>query len=286
MKKTNTLLFAIAIIIYSLAACTTKEKDHQEQTNIDSIDLEANFKQAKKIFYNLPSPPEVSELLLTNSTVDFNETTLNPLENIDHYESSVKQALNMGIYSTDFSFASMSGQDQIAISYLANSKMLARKLGIAGILGQDTIKLLTKNFSNKDSLMDIITLVYRRSEAYFNENDKSDLALLMAIGGWTEGLYIATELAKKMDFSPVIMDKISEQRLSMEIIVQIIESNSNEPNIYKYHDSFTALNKTYINYSKMLADDLKSGDKVSNSTKTEFITLSDLVVKLRTEFIN
>ncbi|MCK5535902.1 MAG: hypothetical protein KAI79_03695 [Bacteroidales bacterium] len=286
MRNKKKYILFLAIVLIAFMACNSESNNQVVQNNIDTVDLENNFEQATKIFYNLPSPPDVADLLLANSSVEFNLETLNKVGNIDLYESSAKQALNLGIYSTDFSFASLSGQDQIAINYLANSKKLAKKLGIVGVLGQDTIQWLARNFENKDSLMGIITLVYRRSEAYFNDNGKGDLALLMAIGGWTEGLFIATQLAEKMEFSVDIMDKIAEQRLSMDIILQIIESNLKEPNIIIYRDGFKKLNEKYLTYNKMLSDDLKDGGEISELTIAEFRSLAELVQGLRNQFTN
>jgi hypothetical protein len=278
------LLFFPAILFFG--ACEPANNASKDAKNIDVADADADFHEAKKIFYNLPSPPEVSDMLFSESGPVFNEAFLNRVENVDLYESSVKQALNLGIYSTDFSFASIAGQDQIAINYFATSQKLATRLGLSNVLSQDTINWLARNFENKDSLMDIITVVYRRSEAYFNENGEPDLALLMAIGGWTEGMYLATKLAKDLKYNTKIMDQISEQRLSMEIIVQIIESNKNEPNIHKYHEKFTTLNGQYKTFSNLLKEDLKQNKPVSQSTLKEFLKLEELVAILRNDFIN
>ncbi len=236
------LLAFLSLIIFS---CNENTNKQNQASNIDTIDLEANFVKAKKIFYNLPSPPDVANLLFSDSNLSFDHAILNGTQNVGNYETSTKQALNFGIYSTDFCFASLFEQNQIAINYFASTRILAQSLGLSNVVGQDTIRWLAENFTKKDSLIDMITVVYRRSEAYFNDNGKYDLALLMAMGGWVEGLHIAINLAQQTPDNSKLRTKILEQKLSMDLIMQILETNKSQKAINYYSQDFNSINTLY-----------------------------------------
>ena len=245
MKKKFIFLLTIGIL-FTLWSCNQpKSSDNQEKVNLDTIDLNGNFEKAKRIFYNLPSPPDIAHILLDNNELKFDETMLNPLTNVELDGTSSKQAVNMGIFSTDFCFASVYGQDQIALNYFAVSRKLANDLGIQNVVGKDTIQWLANNFENKDSLIDMITVVYRRTESYFNENGKYDLALLMAMGGWLEGLHLASNLLIRTPYNKELRAKIIEQKLSMELIMQILNKNKNQLALNVYYEDFEAIDKLY-----------------------------------------
>jgi len=272
MKKIFIFLLTIGPL-FTLWSCNQqKSTDNQEKTNLDTIDLSGNFEKAKRIFYNLPSPPDIANILLDNKELKFDETMLNPLTNVEMYGTSSKQAVNLGVYSTDFCFASIYGQDQIALNYFAISRKLSRELGIQDVVGKDTIQWLAKNFENKDSLIDMITVVYRRTESYFNENGKYDLALLMAMGGWVEGLHLATNLLMRTPYNNELRAKIIEQKLSMELIMQILNKNKNQPALNVYYKEFEAIDNLY----KKLNEKNLNEALLSDFTKT----IDDLRAKM------
>ena len=88
------------------------------------------IKAAKQIFYSLPSPLETA-MILKRAGAKYNEEILNSADNTSRYNTNKSMALNLGIYSTDLSYASLFDQTQASIRYMTASKKMAEGLGIS-----------------------------------------------------------------------------------------------------------------------------------------------------------
>jgi hypothetical protein len=81
-------------------------------------------------------------------------------------------------------------------------------------------------FSNKDSLMFILSNTYRRADAYLKENDRSNVASLMLAGGWIESLYIQAEIAKQFQANEKILEsikqKVAEQKHPLDNLIKVL----------------------------------------------------------------
>ena len=94
-----------------------------EATGIDA-ETQEQLNTAKRIFYSLPSPLETA-MLIKNAGAEYNEGLMNPTENTSRYITSKSKALNLGIYSTDLSYASLFDQTQATLSYIEAAKEMA-----------------------------------------------------------------------------------------------------------------------------------------------------------------
>jgi len=88
-----------------------------------------DFNKSKLIFYTLPSPLETAMLIKRSGAV-YDEDLLNPVTSVNQYQTNLKMALNLGIYSADLSYASLFDQTQTTIQYIGVAKKLADGLGI------------------------------------------------------------------------------------------------------------------------------------------------------------
>ena len=74
--------------------------------------------------------------------------------------------------------------------------------------------------------MDIISETFLNSSSYLKENDRQAVAAIVLVGGWIEGLYIATQLVgDKPIENNKLVDRISEQKLSFNIVQRMLEDN-------------------------------------------------------------
>jgi len=65
-------------------------------------------------------------MLIKTAGATYNEKLLNPLSNLSNYTTSKSMALNLGIYTTDLSFASLFDQTQTAINYMQAAKKIGQ----------------------------------------------------------------------------------------------------------------------------------------------------------------
>ena len=202
----------------------------------------------KTIFYNIPSPVEMSELTQRANLV-YNADILNSLDKVNQYTSTSSMALNLGVYGADLSYTRLYDQIQESINYLAVIRKLSENLGVPQEDGSFAVSRLEKNINNKDSLLYIIIEVYSNADIYLKENERSGTAALIITGGWIEALHIATNIIDEENPNPEIMERIAEQKFSLENLIQLLEIQY--PDKGSLEEMFTRLYELKTVYDKI-----------------------------------
>ena len=281
-KLINTLSLMLVAIIY-LSSCN-RSNSVDININIDSTDtiVEAIKKldNAKQIFYSLPAPHEVASILIENNTTTYNEDILNSLNNVKNYNTHKSMALNLGIYSADLSYASIFEQNQTVISYMATSKKLAEELGILEAFSQTTINKLENNLNDRDAIIRIISETFMDTDAYLQENDKEEIAAMIIIGGWIEGMYIAIKLSDEdADKNIKLVSSIVEQQLSLDLMITFLNTYKSSKQISELLVDINNLNEIFIN---MEIDVTEEGDLIV--TQKDYTSLCEEFHKIRNKF--
>jgi len=225
-----TLPFFLVILVFSLTiSCKSDSRKANQDVNIEDFvtedDIFDDIDKAKKIFYSLPSPLETA-MLLKSAGAEYDEELLNSLDNVGNYTTSRAMALNLGIYTTDLSFASLFDQTQTSINYMTASRTMAEGLDISEAIDNETMERLENNLQNRDIVMDIISETFLNSSSYLKENERQDVAAIVLVGGWIEGLYLATKLVGDQSIEDnKLVDRILEQKLSFNIVQRMLDDN-------------------------------------------------------------
>jgi hypothetical protein len=286
-------------------ACKSDKRAGKEvglEDYLTEEDIFDDIDKAKKIFYSLPSPLETAMLLKT-AGITYNEQLLNDLENVDQYSTNKSKALNLGIYTTDLSIASLFEQAQTSLNYMNATKKLAMDMGIDDAIDEETMKRLEQNLNNRDIVMDIISETFLNSSSYLKENDQQDIAAMVLIGGWIEGLYIGTQMVGTNNIeNNKLVDRIAEQKLSFSIVERMLQDNrqnlKGQENrdivelINELHGIKAAFEKIEVQTSEIKIDEkdtskvsvLKSQTKIK-VTSEAFMELQATVKSLRNNFV-
>ncbi len=244
--KLITVIFFTVVI----AGCgSDKQKGTGGDFGLDSSeisdDLLDDINDAKQIFYSLPSPLETA-MLIKSAGATYNEELLNPVSNTSKYTTNKMMALNLGIYTTDLSFASLFDQTQTSIEYMNAAKVMADGLGILDAIDNSTIERLEENINNRDMIMDIISETFMSSSSFLTENERPALASIVLVGGWVEGLYIATNLVEGQDIKGnKLVERIVDQKLSFDIVIKLLEDNQDHPDVASLMDQILDLKSTF-----------------------------------------
>lgn len=214
------------------------------ETNVDSSVIEG-VQTAKQIFYSLPSPLETA-LILKRSGAKYNEEILNSPDNISRYNTNRSMALNLGIYSTDLSYASLFDQTQASIKYMSASKKMAEGLGILNAIDNSIIQKLEENVNNRDVIMDIISETFLNTNSILEENDRVATGSVILVGGWVEGLYIATSLIDNVQNSDnELVARVIDQKLSLETVINLLNQNKGNPDVASVMGDVEELKKIF-----------------------------------------
>ncbi len=206
------VLLAGGIMLTSCGTGTSESSDQPPvQSNVDSL-YEARMTELQKIFFSIPAPMEMASLI-KGMGYQYDGSLLNSTENVSRYTGEVSQAVNLGIYGADLSYASMFEQRQESMNYLAAAQRLAREMGVDGALEDQVIERLTTNQDSRDSLLKIVSEAYSDLNGYLKENDRIEVSALVVAGGWIEGLYLSTRYAEKDN--PELNRRIAEQKYSL-----------------------------------------------------------------------
>jgi hypothetical protein len=298
---TNRILTLSILIALFLSSCNSggrgskKEADSLAVSETNAAIYE-DIKKAETIFYTIPSPLE-SAMLIKSAGAVFDEKLLNPVGNVNNYNTNKSMALNLGIYTCDLSFASLYDQTQLIINYMNAAKKMADGLGILDAIGDEDINQLEQNIHNTDIIMEIVSKTYLNSNSYLEDNGQPAIAAIVLAGGWIEGLYISTQLVDINDFDGnKLVGRIIDQKLSVDILINLLEESRGNPAI---DELLTQVNSIKVVFDKIT---LKTTpvrpeyDQLANVTvlKSEvqsdltpeiFKELSKTVAGIRTSFI-
>jgi hypothetical protein len=252
------LNFVIALaIISSLFACNNGSKSDAE--DVDPTAIESKNKVAK-VFYAVPSPSELSAMIKATGA-NYNKNILNPASNEAKYTSIIQKAMNLGVYGADLSYTSTFDQTQEAMVYMGVCKKLADGLGITGAINENTVKRMEKNLNNKDSLLKIISDTYLETDIYLKNNERAGVSALVVAGGWIEGLYISVNIAAQNAKNEMIVKRIAEQKLILENLIGLLETNEANDNAPEMMAELKALKSVY--------DKVKVAETPATEAKTD-----------------
>ncbi|MBK3518996.1 hypothetical protein [Carboxylicivirga marina] len=304
MTKSTVYILTVMLGAVLLISCNSNQKKQnaEEKDIVESVSVDGklvdDFKKSKLIFYSLPSPLETA-MLIKRAGATYNEDLLNPLSNIDKYSTNRQMALNLGIYSADLSYTSLFDQTQSSIKYMGNAKRLADALGIMDAIDENTLRKLEENIDNRDVMLDIISETFMSSNAYLTENDRPAIAVMVLVGGWVEGLYLATRLTNgSVDNNKRLIDRIVYQKLSLYTVINLLEEYKNNDDISYLLSRITELNEIFeqveINNTSKIEAETDAETKVTTIKAESEAVISPIVFEqlmkkvkeIRTEFVS
>ncbi len=289
----------VALLITAACSGDNSKKIEDKLATEESAQIEKlkeTISRAKQVFYSLPSPIETS-MLIRRSGVSYDETILNPISNHTKYTSTLKRAINFGIYSTDLSYASIFEQTQTSIKYMAAAKHLASELGILGSVDEKIIQRLESNINNRDSILDIITETFLNSDSYLKEQGRPETAAVILAGGWLEGLYLAVKTSQKHKANDDLIDRIIDQKISLRSLQQLLENYKSNEMVSRVAADIQRIARVYDNFDVVYShvetltdpDDrntvLKARTEVFKSANA-LKTLAQVTDSIRTAYIS
>lgn len=303
-QKSSLLLLPVLVFIFSFGCTCQQQKGEKsaEDEIVRSVTIDdqllEDFNKSKLIFYSLPSPLETA-MLIKRSGANYNPGLLNDLANGSRYNTNMKMALNLGVYSADMSYSSLFDQTQSTINYMGGARQLAERLGIMEAIDEETIRRLEQNMNNREVVMDIISETFMNSNAYLTEQDRPAIAVMVLVGGWMEGLYIATQLTEgSMETNPKLIDRIVYQKLALQTVINLMESHKSNADISFLMERLNELKAIYDEIKIVTTSDVEAETHpeqkmtILRSEAETFITqdtferLVKKVSEIRAEFVS
>jgi hypothetical protein len=196
----------------------------------------------KKIFYTIPSPVEMASII-RQSGAPFDKSILNDVDHAQGYTDAKAQALNLGIYGADLSYASMFDQNQESIYYLSAAQKLAKDLGVEDAIDNEVYERINNNMESRDSLLQIVSEAYWSLNGYLKDDGREEVSALVIAGGWFEGLHLACShvTADNED----LKKRIAEQKYALDDLLSLFSTYSDKTVLSSVNDDLASMKALY-----------------------------------------
>lgn len=249
----------------------------------------------RDIYFGVLNPVEISEIFNRLDAVYTPEILSDP-SNADHYLSSSKAAINLGIYGTDLGYLNMFSLKSEMARYMRTIRTLSNNLGIPIEYLTDPVKELEKSMTDSDSVMKLINRSYRRIEDHLRAEGRESTAGLIMLGGWIEAVYISTQLLYDYENpDPEVVERIAEQKYTLNALLSFLKNYYDDPIVVYYTHKLRHLKRYFDRFDIFFAPgDLEvdndrqvlkaSGSEMTITVKT-LGNIRDYVAKMRVETV-
>lgn len=229
MKGRSLIAFLLLLLVCFACRNSSGKKTDFVFPEADTIPIgEAEKLSAEaidEIARNIASPVEIANLLQTLA-VPFSPDYLASSIDANKQSTSFDKAFALGILGADLGYLNMYEKTGSSIDILSSIRKLAEGISVGQFFDFETIKRLSLNKSNLDSLLFLSIDSYTQIDEYLRENDRGQLSALMIIGVWLEGQYLATQVMTEYP-DPVLRDRIGEQKIILNDLIMLAKPYCN-----------------------------------------------------------
>lgn len=257
MNKSK-LIFLSALALFSFSNCGEGDKG-DEVMAADTTKTEAPKSEAMpETFFQVPSPGEMLTFIkMVGGTKSKDISFLNPPANEKNYTDAKMKALNFGIFSCDLSYCSIFEMGSESLKYFRIIKTMGDQIGVSTAIKPEILKRLERNIGSPDSLAVITDDVYFSSFDALEDGQQGPTLALLVAGGWIESIYIATNLAKYQENSP-IMERLADQKYTLENMIEFLKKHQEDKGVAEVKTDFEGLLAEFNKIEEKDATQLKS----------------------------
>src|SRR5664280_1852980 len=281
--KGKTLLILL-ITVFICFSCRNSSKKNSEFVFpvADSVPVgeaeKLSTEAIAEISKNISSPVEIANLLQVMAvpfSPDYLASSIDPNQQATAFD----KALSLGILGADLGYLNMYEKTGSSLDMLSSIKKLAEGIRVGQYFDFETIKRLSLNKSNLDSLLFLSIDSYSKIDQYLRDNDRGQLSALMIIGVWIEGQYLATQVIKQYP-NKILIDRIGEQKIILNDLLLLISPYCNRDtefiNLCKdmqdIKDKYRDIRITYTQGDPVSVE--KNGGLTIKQTETSVVNMS------------
>lgn len=223
-----------------------------------SLLLNVNVANAQDDILNtiieIVSPVE-SAALIKQVGVSYNNQLLNNPAKYTAYQTDIKKALNLGIYSTDLGYATINEQNAEALSFLNAVKKTAEGISLKDgtnlgrFIDFNKILSLGANRQNLNKLLEETSNTFESMSLALERENRSDLAALILTGGWLETLHITCQVALTNP-NQALDERVVQQKLILEKLMPVLSQFTGQSEyINGIYGDLSKLNQIYSKYT-------------------------------------
>ena len=175
---------------------------------------------------------------------------------------------------------------------------MAEGLGILNAIDDKVIKHLEENVNNRDVIMETISETLLNTNSILEEDDRVAIGSIILVGGWIEGLYLATSLITNFDKAdPEFVSRIIDQKYSIESVVKLLAQHGDNEDIKAVKEDVMGIKRIFDQMEIVTSDIEVIPDTITNVTTLRaqstssispalFSDLKHEVMMLRSKYVN
>jgi len=279
------LLVIQFIVILFISSCKSSTRKPGEFVfpEADSIPVSEAEKLSDEaiddISRNTSSPVEIADILQKMS-VPFSTSYLASSIDASRQSTSFEKALKLGILGADLGYLNMYEKTGTAIDVLSSIKKLADGINVGQFFDFETIKRLSLNRSNLDSLLYLSLNSYNQIDKYLRDKGRGQLSALMITGVWIEGQFLATQVLKQHP-DTILRNRVGEQKIILNDLLMLLSPYCNSSsqftslcqNMQEMKEKYREIRITYTIGDPVMVE--KNGSLVVTQTEESKVVMTD-----------
>jgi len=246
MKKL--IVWVIAALMISFWACEKpQEAQNANDTHLaDTLAVDGGeiSEDIMNLLVSIPNPREGANLL-KEAGATFEQNLLNPENKVNNYRTQSEQAIGLGVYTADLSYASAFGKNESSLKYLSAIRNLADQLAIGNVFDKRLELRLKENSDNKDSLDRVFDDTFDQLSEQLKKAKQLPVQALLFSGAWVETAYLATQHWKQSP-KPAIKKQVLERQSTLDDLIKILETYKSNEGAARILPAFIDIQKEFI----------------------------------------
>ncbi|MCD6201697.1 MAG: hypothetical protein J7K46_07805 [Bacteroidales bacterium] len=247
----RSLLSVLISVFIVMTACHSSGSGNKKKGSFNIPDSVLNDEKpamleeevTADIIDNLASPVEIAGML-NQLDIPYSNQYLYPARNISGFNTDIQKAFALGVYGADLGYQAMYGQNTAILDYISNIKKLSEDLKIGQFFDFNTLKSLSSNKNNLDSLMYLAVRSFNDIDKYLRGKQRGEVSSMIISGLWLEGMYLATQVQKDYPH-PELKERIGEQKIIMEDLFTLLGHYKNNREVQKLIAQLTPLKNLF-----------------------------------------
>lgn len=245
-------VYTLAVVMLSSCGGNKSESDSGKNDSMKTASQQETPADEMATYHftytiaNLPPPLQILDEF-SKSKLTVNVDLLNPVDNADKYQTTLKQAFNYGIYGVDLGYLVVNNKTLDVIKYYGASKKLAEDLNMSETFNR-FVERFEANSNNKDTLSRVIDEAYAATDDYLRSNERLETASHVLAGSWLEAQYLTVNMLKAAERnaeSETLYQRVWEQRLYLDNITKLLSDFKKNPDTDKIKSDFEGLLALY-----------------------------------------
>jgi len=272
------LLLLVLLSSLTLSCSESSTKSEHTDSNKDTLENPSSDGTEEYRMITLPTPMQIPALL-RNTRTNYSKSVMFPI--IKEEKSYFTSSVLMGMYLMDLAYASVNNDHQTARIYFDECRRLGSDIGLGIKLNERLVERFDENIERPDSLGIIILEMYDMGHAYFIEQGKDGLGLLLVMGWYGEGMNLVFKKARGNDLL-LFLHLIQQQRQYAENLVYGLNQFEIPEELEDEYAIIVKINDTFNSMSIPTIYQLRTGQRnVSEIDQDKLRELEALVEEFR-----